>query len=221
MKIFKEIDQYAHGQVNTDSLREFVMVHCFCDEKKQKADEIEHLMQLWINRYDLDNDQGLNYKELCTALKPLGKYEVTRPYLSKVNLQKQKDQSWKTPIPPELQQPIYVPKTEEEKAQEKALNVDYNTEVKNSPYMDSYNTNQLTEVFVQKKVPKDNLLPTKKTKRNSFSLQNSVQIERKSSIKSNKEEAPPSRFAERVGSVHTERPTMLSSSRKQMKRKIS
>jgi hypothetical protein len=34
-----------------------------------------------------------------------------------------------------------VPKTEEEKAQEKALNVDYNTEVKNSPYMDSYNTN--------------------------------------------------------------------------------
>ena len=68
LEIFRHIDQFAHGHINSDNLRVFFRSFEFCSD----LDE-EDLLN-WIRRYDRDVDQKLDYADFVTSLGPYCQY---------------------------------------------------------------------------------------------------------------------------------------------------
>ena len=68
LEIFRHIDQFAHGNINTDNLRVFFKSWDFC------ADLEESDMKNWIRRYDRDVDGKLDYSDFVTSLGPYCQY---------------------------------------------------------------------------------------------------------------------------------------------------
>ena len=64
LEIFRHIDQFAHGTVNSDNLRVFFKTFDFC------ADLEETDVRNWIRRYDRDVDGKLDYSDFVKALGP-------------------------------------------------------------------------------------------------------------------------------------------------------
>ena len=62
LSIFRMIDQYAHGKINSDNLRVFL-------SSFDCAAELEHSdIVNWIRRFDKDVDGGLKFVDLINAL---------------------------------------------------------------------------------------------------------------------------------------------------------
>jgi Ca2+-binding EF-hand superfamily protein len=64
LEIFRHIDQFAHGNINSDNLRVFFKGFDFA------ADLEETDVQNWIRRYDRDVDGKLDYSDFVTSLGP-------------------------------------------------------------------------------------------------------------------------------------------------------
>ena len=68
MSIFRIIDKYSHGVVNSDNLRVFLSQH-------ECAQELEHSdIVNYIKRYDKDVDGGLKFVDLVNALQTMTNY---------------------------------------------------------------------------------------------------------------------------------------------------
>lgn len=69
LSIFRLIDKYAHGKINSDNLRVFLAAH-------DCAAEIEHTdIVNWIRRFDKDVDGGLKFVDLVNALQTMTNYQ--------------------------------------------------------------------------------------------------------------------------------------------------
>ena len=69
LSIFRLIDKYAHGKINSDNLRVFLSAH-------DCAAEIEHTdIVNWIRRFDKDVDGGLKFVDLVNALQTMTNYQ--------------------------------------------------------------------------------------------------------------------------------------------------
>ena len=69
LSIFRMIDKYAHGKVNSDNLRVF-LARFSC------AAELEHTdIVNWIRRFDKDVDGGLKFVDLVNAMQTLTNYQ--------------------------------------------------------------------------------------------------------------------------------------------------
>jgi len=65
LEIFRHIDLYAHGNINSDNLRVFFRNFEFC------SDLTEEDIQNWIRRYDRDVDLRLDYSDFVRSLGPM------------------------------------------------------------------------------------------------------------------------------------------------------
>lgn len=86
LEIFRTIDKFAHGFVNTDNLRVFFKDFDFCSD----LDE-EDLLN-WIRRYDRDVDLQLDYADFVKSLGPYCQYTQRAENLSNF-LSRQKEAS--------------------------------------------------------------------------------------------------------------------------------
>ncbi len=68
MSIFRTIDKYAHGKINSDNLRLFLRQ--FECSKELNENDISN----WIARYDQDVDGGLGFTDLINALQTMTNY---------------------------------------------------------------------------------------------------------------------------------------------------
>ena len=68
LEIFRAIDQFAHGSVNTDNLRVFFLNFPFCND----LDEAD--LKNWLRRYDRDADGKLDYADFVRSLGPYCNY---------------------------------------------------------------------------------------------------------------------------------------------------
>ena len=64
LEIFRAIDQFAHGVVNCDNLRMWLLQFEFCSNLEESD------LKAWIRRYDRDADGQLDYADMISALAP-------------------------------------------------------------------------------------------------------------------------------------------------------
>ena len=69
LSIFRAIDKFAHGKINSDNLRLFLR-QFECSKELNEAD-----IAAWIARYDQDVDGGLGFTDLIIALQTLTNYQ--------------------------------------------------------------------------------------------------------------------------------------------------
>ena len=69
LSIFRTIDKYAHGKINSDNLRLFLRQ--FECSKELNENDISN----WIARYDQDVDGGLGFTDLINALQTMTNYQ--------------------------------------------------------------------------------------------------------------------------------------------------
>lgn len=63
-EIFRAIDQYAHGKINSDNLRVFFRNFDFGINIEEED------LGNWIRKYDRDVDSQLDYSDFVTSLSP-------------------------------------------------------------------------------------------------------------------------------------------------------
>ena len=68
LSIFRAIDKFAHGKINSDNLRLFLR-QFECSKELNESD-----IGAWIARYDQDVDGGLGFTDLINALQTLTNY---------------------------------------------------------------------------------------------------------------------------------------------------
>ena len=68
LEIFRAIDIYSHGKINSDNLRVFFRNFDFCNDLDEE-DTIN-----WIRRYDRDVDLQLDYSDFVSSLGPYCNY---------------------------------------------------------------------------------------------------------------------------------------------------
>ena len=68
LEVFRHIDQFAHGTINSDNLRVFFRGFEFCNDLEEED------IANWIRRYDRDVDMHLSYADFVTSLGPYCQY---------------------------------------------------------------------------------------------------------------------------------------------------
>ena len=68
LEIFRHVDQFAHGNVNSDNLRVYLKNFDFC------ADLQEEDIHNWIRKYDRDVDMRLDFSDFVKAMGPFCNY---------------------------------------------------------------------------------------------------------------------------------------------------
>ena len=72
LSIFRLIDRYAHGKINSDNLRVFLAEHT-CASELHHEDIVNY-----IRRFDRDVDGGLKFIDLVNALQTMTNFNPKR-----------------------------------------------------------------------------------------------------------------------------------------------
>lgn len=69
LAIFRAIDQFSHGKITRDNLRTFLLNFDIA------ADVEDADIESWIRRFDSDNDGGLRFTDLVSAMQIMTNYQ--------------------------------------------------------------------------------------------------------------------------------------------------